>query len=80
MELQLINAQFDAKDALDILTQMFNVKIKYHENKITGASCEEEIKMRENKIKSLQKEISDAGRFIKNGNKNSIEAKIKLTY
>ena len=45
MELQLINAQFDAKDALDILTQMFNVKIKYHENKITGASSEEEIKM-----------------------------------
>ena len=71
MELQLINGQFDAKDALDILTQMFNVKIKYHENKITGASSEEEIKMRENKIKSLQKEISDAGRFIKNGNKNN---------
>lgn len=57
MNLQLISGQFPQQDALDIITQMVNVKIRYHEKKIAGNSNEEDIKNREAKIKRLQKEL-----------------------
>lgn len=57
MDIQLIQGQFTAKDAIEIITEMIHVKIKYHENKINNSSSEEDIKMRETKIKRLQKEL-----------------------
>lgn len=57
MNLQLIQGEFSAKDALELITQMVHVKIKYHENKINNISNEEDIKTREAKIKRLQKEL-----------------------
>ena len=57
MDIQLIQGQFTAKDAIEIITEMIHVKIKYHENKINNSSNEEDIKMRETKIKRLQKEL-----------------------
>lgn len=57
MELQLINGEFVSADALDLLTQMIHVKIKYHEKMISRNSNEEDIKYRETKIKHLQKEL-----------------------
>ena len=57
MDIQLIHGQFTAKDAIEIITEMIHVKIKYHENKINNSSSEEDIKMRETKIKRLQKEL-----------------------
>jgi hypothetical protein len=57
MNLQLISGQFPQQDALDIITQMVNVKIRYHEKKISGNSNEEDVKSREAKIKRLQKEL-----------------------
>jgi hypothetical protein len=57
MKLQLIQGEFNAKDALELITQMIHIKIKYHENKIIPESTEEEIKSRESKIKMLQKEL-----------------------
>lgn len=57
MNLQLISGQFPQQDALDIITQMVNIKIRYHEKKIVGNSNEEDIKNREAKIKRLQKEL-----------------------
>ena len=57
MNLQLISGQFPQQDALDIITQMVSVKIRYHEKKIVGNSNEEDIKNREAKIKRLQKEL-----------------------
>ena len=57
MELQLIKGHFTAPDAVDIITRIINVKIKYHEGKINAASNEEDIKMREQRIKKLQKEL-----------------------
>ena len=55
MNLQLIQGQFSAGDAIDILTKMVEVKIKFHEAKILSQLNEEDIKMRENRIKQLQK-------------------------
>lgn len=57
MNIQLIQGEFSTNDALDLITQMIQVKIKYHENKIASNKNEEDIKARESKIKSLQKEL-----------------------
>lgn len=59
MNIQLIQGQFDRKEAIDIVTQMIHIKIKYHETKITLNSLEEDIKNREIKIKKLQKDLHE---------------------
>jgi hypothetical protein len=81
MDLELIHGQFDRKDAIDLLTQFFHVKIKFHENKISSESNEEDIKMREKKIKRLQKELFEARTFIElNTNLTGIEATVHLSH
>ncbi|MBI1343906.1 MAG: hypothetical protein GC171_13315 [Terrimonas sp.] len=64
MELQLIKGVFEKKEILDIITQMVHVKIKFHENKISKSSNEEDIKFRESRIKKLQKQLYEVSRFI----------------
>ncbi len=66
MELHLIDGQFSATDAISIVTQLIEVKIKYQENKIKSSHHEEDIKMRERKIKTLQKELADSRVYIQN--------------
>lgn len=55
--IQLIQGTFNSEDAVNIITQMIHIKIRYHENKINNSSHEEDIKYRESKIKSLQKDL-----------------------
>jgi len=57
MIIQLIEGEFNPKDAIELITQIINTKIKYHENKIANGCSEEDIKYRESKIKALQKEL-----------------------
>lgn len=57
MKIQLIQGQFNMHEAFDIITQMIQVKIKYHEGKINNTENEEDIKNREAKIIRLQKEL-----------------------
>lgn len=78
MNIQLIQGEFSASDALALVTQLVNVKIKYHEGKIEREN-EEDTKFRESKIKRLQKELYEwregihaAGKPVK------IEALIKV--
>lgn len=79
MNIQLIQGEFNAKDALELITQMIHVKIKYHENKITQVSSEEEIKSRESKIKRLQKELFELRANVKGKNeKLKLEAIINI--
>lgn len=59
MNIQLIQGEFNSNDALELITQLIHVKIKYHENKINANATEEDIKQRESKIKRLQKELYD---------------------
>ena len=54
MKIHLIKGQFSSKDALDIITKMINIKIKFQEEKIENSHNEEDIKMRETRIKILQ--------------------------
>ena len=50
MNIQLMQGQFSAQDAIDIITQLINVKIKFHEKKIEAHDGEEATKMREKRI------------------------------
>ena len=79
MNIQLIQGQFNAKDAIDTITQMIHVKVKYHENRINSSSNEEDIKMRETKIKRLQKELYEARNYIELAGKVTVQSEILLT-
>lgn len=57
MNIQLIEGEFKSNDALELITQMIHIKIRFHENKISKSETEEDIKERESKIKSLQKNL-----------------------
>jgi cytochrome c biogenesis protein ResB len=57
MNIQLIDGLFEGSDAIEIITKMIHVKIKFHEDKIKDTSNEEDVKTREAKIKYLQKQL-----------------------
>ncbi len=64
MNIEIINGQFDPKDALSLITQMIHVKIKFHEGKILDNEVEEDILMRETKIKKLQKLLFETNKYL----------------
>ncbi len=57
MNIQLIQGKFSEKDALEIITKIVQIKIKFHEDKIHSLTGEEDLKMREKRIKQLQSEL-----------------------
>ena len=78
MNIKLIQGEFSGNDGIELIAQMIQVKIKYHENKINNHSNEEDIKSFEVKIKQLQNELFEL-RQNYNSNKNlKIEAIIKI--
>jgi hypothetical protein len=66
MQIQLIDGNFSAQESIELLSKIIQVKIQFHEQKIHKISGEEEIKMRENRIKKLQKELAEVRLFIEN--------------
>ena len=79
MNIQLLNGEFSSHDALELITQMIDTKIKYHENRINQNSNEEDIKNRESKIKRLQKELFEVRTTISSKIKNvKMDAVIKI--
>ena len=79
MDIQLIQGQFNAQDAIDILTQLLEVKIKFHENKINNELSEEATKMREKRIKSLQTDLQNIRQYIKeNGDSITLQSQINI--
>lgn len=79
MNITLIDGHFTAKEALDLLTQIIHVKIKFHESKIAHLDNEEDIKMREKRVKQLQKDLYDARKLIEDGKKNySLHAELQM--
>lgn len=80
MTIQLIQGQFNPSEAIEIITEIIHVKIKYHENKIPGNGHEEDIKNREAKIKNLQKEMFETRKeMLSKKGSLSIDAVIKIT-
>lgn len=80
MTIQLIKGQFNPKEAIELIAQMIHVKIKFHEAQINDASIEEDIKMREHRIKQLQKDLYNVRNYIKQPDGNiTIESEITIT-
>ncbi len=73
MNIPLIQGMFSASDAIDLITQMIHVKIKFQESKINSTSSEEEIKMRERRIKELQKDLYEARKEIESKSGSAME-------
>ena len=79
MNIQLITGEFSSTEALDLITQMIQVKIKFHENKISKSEMEEDIKGRETKIKRLQNHLFELrNQFGSNSNGVKINALINI--
>ena len=79
MTIHLIKGQFTGADAISIITKMIDVKIKFQEGKIESSHNEEDIKMRETRIKALQKELYDARKLIDgHGDQVSLNSEIYL--
>ena len=79
MELQLLNDTFSTNESIEIINQLFQVKIKFHEDKIKISHNEEDVKMRERKIIALQKGLADSREYIlKNANNITINSTINL--
>jgi hypothetical protein len=60
MNIQLLNGHFSSSEAIELLAQFVQVKVRFHENKIEKSQNEEDIKMRETRIKQLQKDFFEA--------------------
>lgn len=79
MKIQLIQGQFSKQDALELISKMIDAKIKFHESRITNICSEEDIKMREKKIKHLQKDLFEARNYISNEQIINLESEIYLS-
>lgn len=79
MKLQLIDGAFSPAETLELLTQLYQIKIKFHEEKVKESANEEDIKMRESKIKFLQKNLDEARAYVKKKDKHfHVESSIIL--
>lgn len=79
MKLQLMQGKFSSGDTLELITNMVQIKIKYHENKIANNNSEEDIKSRESKIKQLQKQLFELRETINSNNEDlTIEGIINI--
>ena len=79
MNIKLIEGSYSSKDALELLTEIIHVKIRFQENKISGKCSEENIKSRENRIKQLQKSLFDVREFVeRKGSNISLESFIEV--
>ena len=78
--LSLIQGNFSANEAVDIISNMVQVKIKFHESKITNTSNEEDIKSQEARIKELQNDLAELKKAIfSKGGQIDIKAEVTLT-
>lgn len=74
MELQLISGRFQAKDAEQILTDIYKVKIAFHQQKIAiHQDSEENIKHAEKRILQLEESLRNVKARIKNSGKDFID-------
>ena len=77
--LQLIQGSFEKEDALDLITELVQVKIRYHENKIGRSENEEDIERREGRIRQLQMDLSKLrSAFNQQNNRIDIQSNIEI--
>ncbi|MBB3837462.1 hypothetical protein FHS57_001456 [Runella defluvii] len=78
MNIQLLNGHFSSLEAIDLLAQFVQVKVRFHENKIEKSQNEEDIKMREKRIKQLQQDFFEAKQQLLKQPTTGLNAEIKI--
>lgn len=63
MNINLIEGTYSLSEAQELLNTIIQVKIAYLESKISSSCNEEDIKQRENRIKSLHTKRSDINKL-----------------
>lgn len=63
MNINLIEGTYSLSEAHELLNTIIQVKIAYLESKISSSCNEEDIKQRENRIKSLHTKRSDINKL-----------------
>lgn len=66
MKITLLKGSFAPKEMEKLITELIQVKIKFHEEKIQSSDEEETIKMRENRIIKLQNDLKELRAFLNN--------------
>ncbi len=66
MKISLLKGSFSPKEIEKIITELLQVKIKFHEEKIQSSDEEETMKMRENRIIKLQNDLKELRTFLNN--------------
>lgn len=56
--INLINGTFYREEAINLITELVEVKLRFHENRIDQHTNEEDIKQREKRIKELQNDLA----------------------
>lgn len=80
MDIQLIQGEFSTAETIDIVAQMVQVRIRFHERAIASNSSEEDIEYRESRIRSLQRELHDLKQqFSLPDQRLTMEARIRLS-
>jgi hypothetical protein len=74
----LIDGIFDVSDAVELIAGLYQQKLRYHESKIKSSDSEEDIKLREEKIKQLQLQLSNVRAYIQGGEKVQLHAEIAV--
>lgn len=59
MNITLLKGSFEPAELADLMRSLVKVKISFHEDKIRSEDSEEQIKMREARIRQLQNELSE---------------------
>lgn len=79
MKIELIKGSYSTQDTIDLISQLIHVKIKHLENQIEKTHNEEDIKMRESRIKQIQKEFYELKTaLMKKDNMLTIESRIMV--
>jgi len=77
--MELLKGVYSSAEAAELLFQLMQVKIKFHERKIEKSQNEEDIKMRENRIRELQHDLSELrGGMLQQGKACSLHAVIHI--
>ena len=71
MDISLISGLYNQKDTVELITQLVHTKIKFLESKFDDNDQEEDIKMHEKQIISLQKSLYDL-RHLNKSNKEEL--------
>lgn len=79
-KIDLLRGSYSKRDALDLLTQLIHVKIRFHESRISADMLEVDLKMREKRIHELQRDLYEAGKIMERLEEPvSLEATIQIS-